>query len=260
MIANYHTHTPLCHHADGTMRDYVEVAVERGLETLGFACHTPYPFPDGYDSGFRMSLDDQKTYVDTILELREEFKDKINILIGYEAEYYPALFGNLLDALNRYPCDYIIMGQHFTKNEYDGGFHTFGGSDDINDVHDYVRQTSEAMRLGVYTYFAHPDMMSYKGDLDEYLDAMRGICLVAKETDTPLEINMLGLGEGRSYPKRSFFKMAAACGCRAVIGCDAHSPKYVADPERLKMALDFADECGIEVLETVELRRPVLTK
>ena len=51
MIANYHTHTWRCRHADGTEREYVERAIEGGLKILGFSDHSPYPFPDGYDSG-----------------------------------------------------------------------------------------------------------------------------------------------------------------------------------------------------------------
>ena len=57
MIANYHTHTWRCRHADGTEREYVERAIEGGLKILGFSDHSPYPFPDGYDSGMRMRLD-----------------------------------------------------------------------------------------------------------------------------------------------------------------------------------------------------------
>ena len=45
MFANYHTHTARCNHASGTEREYVEAAIKSGLKILGFADHTPYPFP-----------------------------------------------------------------------------------------------------------------------------------------------------------------------------------------------------------------------
>ena len=53
MIANYHTHTWRCRHADGTEREYVERAIEGGLKILGFSDHSPYPFPDGYADAAR---------------------------------------------------------------------------------------------------------------------------------------------------------------------------------------------------------------
>lgn len=71
MIANYHTHTWRCRHADGTEREYVERAIEGGLKILGFSDHSPYPFPDGYDSGMRMWLDQVEGYVDTVLALKK---------------------------------------------------------------------------------------------------------------------------------------------------------------------------------------------
>ena len=48
MIANYHTHTWRCNHAFGVEKQYIENAIEAGLRILGFADHTPYPFPKGY--------------------------------------------------------------------------------------------------------------------------------------------------------------------------------------------------------------------
>ena len=73
MIMNLHTHTFRCNHASGKERDYIENAIAGGLTTLGFADHAPYPFPNGYQSGFRMLCDQVDDYVDTLLALREEY-------------------------------------------------------------------------------------------------------------------------------------------------------------------------------------------
>ena len=54
MIANYHTHTPRCGHAIGSEEEYVRCALEAGFQILGFSDHTPYPFPQGHYSSFRM--------------------------------------------------------------------------------------------------------------------------------------------------------------------------------------------------------------
>ena len=50
MIANYHTHTARCGHAVGEDREYAEMALARGLKTLGFSDHVPMPFADGHES------------------------------------------------------------------------------------------------------------------------------------------------------------------------------------------------------------------
>ena len=88
MIANYHTHTWRCRHADGTEREYVERAIEGGLKILGFSDHSPYPFPDGYDSGMRMRLDQVEGYVDTVLALKKSMTRILNPS-RTRTEYFP---------------------------------------------------------------------------------------------------------------------------------------------------------------------------
>ena len=83
MIANYHTHTWRCNHATGREEDYVRNAVARGFETLGFSDHTPYVFPEGYESGFRMRLDQFQDYCNTVRLLQKKYADRIRILSAY---------------------------------------------------------------------------------------------------------------------------------------------------------------------------------
>ena len=56
MKANYHTHTARCMHAEGTEREYIEQALARRVQTLGFSDHAPQVFDGGYVSGFRMIM------------------------------------------------------------------------------------------------------------------------------------------------------------------------------------------------------------
>ena len=47
MVANYPPHTGRCNHAYGVEKQYIEKAIEAGLQILGFSDHTPYCFPHG---------------------------------------------------------------------------------------------------------------------------------------------------------------------------------------------------------------------
>ena len=71
MITNLHTHTPRCRHASGTEEEYVRCALNAGLQTLGFSDHTPYPFPNGYYSTFRMFPDELPGYVAAVEDVRK---------------------------------------------------------------------------------------------------------------------------------------------------------------------------------------------
>ena len=119
MKANYHTHTWRCNHAEPDERAYVQAALDTGLKVLGFSDHSPYPFDDGYCSGFRMRCDQTAEYIRTIAALRDEYRGDIDIHIGFEAEYYPRYFGRLLEMLEPTEYEYLILGQHFLGNELD---------------------------------------------------------------------------------------------------------------------------------------------
>ena len=114
MIANYHTHTYRCGHAAGEDRQYVETAIRRGLQVLGFSDHVPMPFPDGHESRFRVPLRLLEDYVQSVLDLRAEYRADIDVRLGFEAEYYPDLFEAMLELLRPYPVDCRPWGSTWT--------------------------------------------------------------------------------------------------------------------------------------------------
>ena len=99
MIANYHTHTPRCRHANGTEESYVQTAIQGGLKILGFSDHTPYCFPEGYYTHMRMYPHQLPEYCDTVRALQKKYADQLQIHLGLEVEYYPAFFPDLLPRL-----------------------------------------------------------------------------------------------------------------------------------------------------------------
>lgn len=110
----------------------------------------------------------------------------------------------------------------------------------------YVDYTIEGMKTGRFTYLAHPDLINYMGPDDVYCRHMRRIVETAVDMDLPLEINLYGFADGRWYPSDRFIKMAAEYHPRFVIGCDAHAPRFIRQPERVEGFTDFLKEYGIE--------------
>lgn len=247
MKVNLHTHTVRCNHASGSEEEYIENAIKSGLKVLGFSDHSPYVFRDGHYSGFRMKQDEQVEYVNTILSLKEKYKDKIDIKIGYEAEYYPALFDDYKKFITRYPVDYLIMGQHFIENE-ETGINSHRQTDVKVYFETYINEVCEGIKTGLFTYIAHPDLMDYTED-KEYNDKLyRKLIETAIEYDVPLEINLLGIRENRTYPHDSFFKTCGELGAKVVIGSDAHSPDVVFEAEGYKKALELVEKYNLNLI------------
>lgn len=254
MIANYHAHTTRCRHARGTEKEYVEKAIARGLQVFGFSDHTPQWFPNDYYSTMRMFPDQLPEYCQTALSLREEYKGQIEIPLGVEAEYYPVTWTETLHRLQDAGIEYMILGQHWIGNEYDAPYSGIPTEDEVI-LSRYCDQVIAAMETGKITYIAHPDIVRFAGDFKIYEKHMRRICKASKDTDTPLEINFLGLAANRHYPNPLFWQFAAEENVDVVFGIDAHSPEEVADRKPEMMALSMVKEFGLNLLETIFLKK-----
>lgn len=256
MIANYHTHTPRCNHAWGTEAEYVECALEAGLQILGFSDHSPYVFPGNYYSHFRMRPEQLEAYVNAVLSVRAQYRGRIQIPLGLELEYYPGLLPQLLPLLKDQPLDYLILGQHCLGDEVNDHY-SGRATADKRHLERYCDQAIDAMHSGLFTYFAHPDLLNYSGDDSAfYRRQMRRICAEAKQCGIPLEINLLGMLEGKHYPNDRFWEVAAEENCDVILGRDAHRPRQLLEEQFEQRGLAMVSRFGLNLLETVPLRKP----
>ena len=158
----------------------------------------------------------------------------------------------MIKNISRFECDYLILGQHFIKNEYDG-IHTSGIFDDKTLLTAYVNQVCEAIDTKKFSYIAHPDIIGYRGDSAFYENEMTRLCEYAKIKDIPLELNLLGLSENRSYPYSKFWEIVAKIGNKVVVGCDAHNAERVAEPSEIRLAENYLSKFGITPTENIKL-------
>ena len=250
--ANYHTHTPRCRHASGAEREYIENAIAAGMTTLGFSDHTPYFFERDYYSNFRMFPENFPGYFETLASLKEEYRGRIDILIGLETEYYPKHFGQLLDFIAPYQMDYLILGQHFTNNEYDGVY-SGDPTDDERILAQYTEQVIEALHTGKFAYLAHPELLNFTGDRTTYRRWALRLCEEAKALGIPLEINFLGFAGRRWYPREDFLAVAGETGCTVIFGCDAHSPDVLPNMPAFEGCMRLTEKYGLERTEKIAL-------
>lgn len=254
MIANYHAHTVRCRHAEGTMEEYVQCAIDRGLQIFGFSDHAPQDFPGNYYSTMRMYPDELPGYCDAVRTLQKKYAGKLQIPLGLEVEYYPALFSTLLSKARDMGVEYMLLGQHWCGNEENEPYNGAPTADTAL-LERYCDQTIEAMYTGLFTYLAHPDLIYFVGEQKEYQQHMRRLCRAAKQTDTPLEINLLGIRYGRNYPNNAFWEVAAEESCPVIIGIDAHKPVEIQERTAEFSALELVNKYGLPLLETVPLRK-----
>jgi len=257
MEFNLHTHTIRCFHAEGEDEDYVKAAIDAGFEQLGFSDHIPYVFKDGYVSHMRMAPDEAGEYISSIKALREKYKDKIDIKIGFEMEWYPDLVDGEIEFLKTLDIDYLLLAQHFTKNECEPTS-KYAGSKTISiaTLDAYIKQLLDGARSGMFTYVCHPDLINFAGSKKIYEEKIGNMLRELKELDLPLEYNFLGYSESRWYPTDRFWKLAKSVGNRVVLGLDAHTPKAFEQRDLLDRAkshlindLQLVPENSIELIK-----------
>jgi len=254
MDYNYHTHTFRCGHAAGTPEEYILWAIDHGVRYMGFSEHAPFRFPNGFESDYRLPVDEIAEYIAELKRLRKKYKDQIQLKIGFEMEYYPDFFPQMLKIATECGGEYLILGQHYPGNELPDRIHSAKSSDSEQRLCSYVSCVLEGMKSGFFSYVAHPDVFRFTGDLRLYEREMRKVCVASKKWNIPLEINFLGMREGRHYPNPAFWKMAGEEEAPVTFGCDAHDIRSAFDGISLERAQEMVEKYGLNYVGIPQIR------
>lgn len=259
MKLDYHLHTSLCGHATGDMRDYVEAALDKGLDQVGFSDHLPLLHM--VDPSLTMSIEQLPGYVEAVLALREEFTG-IEVKLGIEADYVPEAVAELGPLLSSYDFDYVYGAVHFlgdwvfddpeSASEYD--------KHDIDELYrQYFSVLGDAVQTGLFDILAHPDLIK-KFDKRPGKDPgplYESLLERVREKDMCYEINTAGLRwpVAEMYPERKFVEIAHSMGIPVTLGSDAHSPENVArdfeEAARLLISVGYREIATFEGRERV---------
>lgn len=224
MIANYHTHSRWCRHAEGEIEDYFEAAVRLGFKELAMTEHVPHRYSWSW---FPIELIPE--YDAALNEAIEKYKDKIRLYKGFECEYHPDDMADYLHYKNELGYSFLIMGQHgFGKNNEYNSFDVKKSSD----MRIYADTVCEGLETGAFVLLAHPDvvMTEYKGSFDGDCEkAFRQIFKTCEGLHIPVEINMNGYRDRRGYPDENVLTLSKDYDLRYLMNSDAHSPKKLYD-------------------------------
>jgi len=227
MIVDLHNHTVLCNHAEGTIDQYIEKAIENNTKCFGFSEHAPMDF----DHKYRLCFDQMQEYESAVFEAKKKYKDKIDILLGYEVDY---LDGYMDDRVLNADVDYLIGSVHFIDKwgfdnpEFIGRYE----SEDIDEIwQKYFDSVEKMASSGLFDIVGHFDLikvfkfMPKKNILDIADKALKAI----KETGMVLEVNMAGFRKpvGEPYPSVEILKKAYELGIDITLSSDAHAPNQV---------------------------------
>jgi len=229
VTTDYHLHTPLCHHAEGYPRDYVDVARARGLSEIGFADHNPMPKP--FDD-WRMDIEDLPRYLEMVEEARAS---GFPVRVGLECDYLPGMEGWIQDLGGRFAWDYLIGSVHYLGPgwDVDNPRNLFRFSemavDEIWDL--YWGRYLRCIHSGLFDFVAHPDLPKKFGHraTRDPLPYYEKVVQALLDQDTAFELNTAGWRKDvrEQYPAFAFLQLAAKAGAAVLVNSDAHAPNEV---------------------------------
>ena len=223
MRIDLHNHTTRCNHAKGSMRSYVERAIELGIDIYGFSEHAPMDF----DEHYRLKFEEMDAYITDVQSLQNEYQDRIKILLGYEVDY---LKGHIDKRIINSKVDYLIGSVHFlgTWGFDNPEFNDEYSKRNIDEIwQEYFRNIEEMAKTGYFDIVGHFDLIKVFNFLPK--KDIRSIATPAlkaiKKANMVLELNSAGLRKPckEIYPSESLLEVAYELDIPITFSSDAHA-------------------------------------
>lgn len=258
MPADYHTHTPLCRHAEGPPEAFVDAALAAGLTEYGVSDHAPQR-PEPFDD-WRMLEAELPEYFEWLQRARTHAADRLPVRAGMECDWLDGCENWIADLASRYEWDYLIGSVHYLGDwDFDNPKWLGRWSEsDVDAVWTHYWKTYARMaESGLFDILGHPDLVkkfSFRpdGDLGRFYEPV--VDAIAA-SGCVIELNTAGWHKpcAEAYPAMGFLELACSAGVPLVISSDAHAPREIA--RDFSKAIDLAKAAGYRETQLFEKRR-----
>jgi len=230
-MIDYHNHTKLCKHAEGDVFEYIEKAIEQGIQEFAFTDHIP--MPDSFDIAHRMEMTEMDEYVKWIENARARFPE-IKILLGIEAEFYEGFEDFTEHFLKQYDFDLVIMSVHFIRNWQDGNWvfrYDFPGKTLAEIYTEYLDTVNKGIKTKLFDVVGHIDLIKKEGYplMQVVPEEVKTVLKNIKDCGMVLEINTSGFRRkiAESYPHSDWLPLVKELNVPVCVGSDSHNPEQV---------------------------------
>ncbi|MGI5058325.1 histidinol-phosphatase [Treponema pectinovorum] len=260
---NFHTHSTFC---DGknTLEENVLSAIDKGIKILGFSSHSTWPVWIECN----MKLEDFESYCQNINFLKSKYEQKIDIRLGFEADYIETVCRPDFLAYKKFSPDFLIGSVHFLYNgEKDFSkilavdntpqilmdfLKTTYNNDEKKLIHHYFEQERKMLSTCNFSIIGHADLIRkfndkihffdetadwYKQELKETAKAISSAGVICEVNTGAISRNWLKT----PYPSQYFLTLLHERNVPIMINSDAHQAQH----------LDFAFEEALALVKKV---------
>jgi histidinol-phosphatase (PHP family) len=230
-MIDYHVHTSLCNHATGTMEEYVQAAVAKGLDTICFLDHLTFQ-----DAGRDNAMQPREIpmYIDAARRLARQYQARIDVRVGLEVDFSPDHVNDCIDVINTFDLDVVAGSVHFLDGENVVSRRSAWsrGELDADEVYSkYIRVLESMLDNDYFDMVCHLDLpKKYNTHPSSSVVHRFGEMLKKIQTkDLAVELNTSGLTYpvAEAFPSPQLLGRCAQLQIPMVTGSDAHAPDQV---------------------------------
>ena len=230
-MIDYHVHTALCNHADGSMQEYVERACEKGLSEICFLDHLTL-HPGGAHLSMRPA--DLPFYFYSARDLADRYKVRISVKAGLEVDYDPAYADQIRSIIAPFDFDIIGGSVHFIEDtnlvsRHKGDDRALLGIEESS--RRYLDKLSAMIDADLVDVICHIDIFKKFGERPGawIKTEMTAILEKIARKNLAVELNASGWVHPAEepYPDLHILRECGILGIPVTLGSDAHSPKDV---------------------------------
>ena len=265
MCSDSHMHTRFSGDSEADPESMILASISKGLESI---CITDHEDMDYVFEGIEFIFG-REEYFRTFSELREKYKDQIDLRIGVEIGLQPHLPERIHSFLKGYSFDYVIGSVHVIrgKDPYYRDF--FDGRTDREAYREVLDETLTDISccpdfdaLGHLDYSVRygthrEEEYSYQAFSDQIDEILRFLI----EHGKGLELNTAGLKYGLpfAHPHPDILKRYRELGGEIVtIGSDAHREEHIA--YGFDKVSEILEDCGFRYYAEFKNREPVFRR
>lgn len=263
-LIDYHIHTSISPDGKDSIMQVCESAINKGLKEIAITEHCEMHRKDWVFQYY-----DLQKYKNEILEVRENFKGKIEIRAGIELGQPYRNLKESEELIGSFNYDYVIGSLHKMTNNIDLGKLDLTTITLDNLCLEYLQQLDQMVVCGKFDCLGHLDLIKrystnyYKQriTLIKYYDFLVDILKKIIENGKGIEINTSGLRQApkETMPGIDVIKLYKSLGGEIItVGSDSHNKSDVG--KNIIDALKLCEEVGFKYITTFNNRKPYWKK
>lgn len=226
-MVDYHMHSIL---SDGknTFEEMALAAIDKGLDEVGFTDHVCLKPVD-----WSMRLVDIPVMTSQILDLKEKYRNHINIRYGIEVDYLPGYENEIQEVINQIPVDFVIGSVHFIDDwNFDTDKSLYGKWSNDELYGKYFSLVQQAAQSGLFDIIGHLDIIKkFRVYPETNQDKLfEDTIKIIKDNNLVVELNTGGMDRpcAEFTPSPKILEMCYNHHVPVTLSSDAHRVEHIA--------------------------------